>query len=136
MPNADASRAAAARLRLRSVAVFGAVGLTLSGAYAVAGVGVPCPWRALTHTLCPFCGSTTLGASLLHGDVAAAWRANPFVFLLLVGLALASVGWLVEALGGPTVRLPGRRLDQRRWYIGLGVVAIGFAVVRNLVPLG
>jgi hypothetical protein len=124
-----------AAVGLKSAAGVGAIGLTLSGMYALTGVGIPCPWRLATHTLCPFCGSTTMGAALLRGDVAGAWGANPFVLTVLAGLALASLFWLVELLGGPAVRLPRRLADQRLWYVVLGVAAITFAVWRNLVPV-
>lgn len=115
---------------------FGAVGLTLSGVYSVSGLGVPCPWRYLTHTLCPFCGATTMGAHLLRGDFAAAWSANQFVFVLLIATALACVYWTAQLLGGPVYHLPRRLSDQRVWYAVLAVVAVAFAVLRNLVPLG
>ncbi len=125
-----------ARDRVRSAAIFGAIGLSVSGIYAFSGYGIPCPWRSLTHTLCPFCGATTMGAALLHGDLGAAWRANQFVLVLLVGAAFAGVWWIVELLGGPRLRLPGRLADQQLWYVVLGGAAVVFAVVRNLVPLG
>lgn len=119
---------------LKSSAAFGAIGLAQSGMYAMTGVGIPCPWRSLTHTLCPFCGSTTMGAALLHGNLADAWMANPFVFTLLAGLGVACLCWLVEVLGGPAIRLPRLLLDQRVWYVVLAVAAVAFAVGRNLVP--
>jgi len=119
---------------LKSTAAFGAIGLALSGMYAITGVGIPCPWRSVTHTLCPFCGSTTLGVALLHGNLVDAWLANPFVFMLLTGLGVASLCWLVEVLGGPAIRLPRRLGDQRVWYAVLAVAAVAFAVGRNLVP--
>ncbi len=77
-------------------------------------------------------GLTHLGVALLHGDLAGAWTANPFVFVLLAGLVIACVFWTVELAGGPAVRLRGRLADQRLWYAVLGVAAIVFAVVRNL----
>jgi hypothetical protein len=77
-----------------------------------------------------------MGSDLLHGDIRAAWQANQFVFVLLVGLALACVAWVVELAGGPAVRLRGRLADQRVWYAVLGTAALAFALVRNLVPLG
>ena len=132
MPKSFQPDASVARTRLRAVGLLGAVGVSLAGVYAMTGVGLPCPWRYLTHTLCPFCGSTHLGVALLHGDFAGAWAANPFVFVLLAGTLVASVFWTVELLGGPAVRLPGRLRDQRYWYAALGVVAIAFAVARNL----
>lgn len=120
---------------LHGAAVLGAVGISLSATYAITGLGIPCPWRHLTNSLCPFCGSTSLGAALLRGDIGAAWAANQFVFVLLAGLAIACAFWLVELLGGPAVRLPHRLADQRLWYLALGTIAVLFTVVRNLVPL-
>lgn len=136
VPPITAPAAPAAASRLRAAATFGAVGLALSGVHALTGWGIPCPWRAVTHTLCPFCGATTMGSHLLQGDVAAAWASNQFVFVLLVGLAVACVVWTVELLGGRPVRLPAALRNQRLWYAVLAVAAVAFAVVRNLVPLG
>lgn len=75
-----------------------------------------------------------MGAALLRGDLGAAWAANPFVLLLLAGLGVASLCWLVEVLGGPALRLPRRLADPQAWFVVLGLVAVAFAVVRNLVP--
>lgn len=136
VPNTKGASSGPALTGLTAAATAGGIGLTLSGTYAVTGVGIPCPWRYLTHTLCPFCGATTMGADLLRGDFASAWSANQFVFLILVGVLVASVFWAVRLLGGPSVRLPRGWADQRRWYGILGVAAVAFAVVRNLVPLG
>ena len=109
-----------------------ASGSAISGLYLATGQGLPCPWRALTHTLCPFCGSTRLGAFLLRGDLTGAWAANQFVFLLLLGLAIACLFWIVELVGGRAVRLHGRLADQRVWYAVLGFCGAAFAVARNL----
>ena len=131
--DAGVARAPAAA-GLESAAGLGVIGLSLSGMYAITGIGIPCPWRLATHTLCPFCGSTTMGAALLRGDLGAAWAANPFVLTALAGLALACVFWFVELVGGPGVRLPRRLSDQRLWYAALAAAAITFAVWRNLLP--
>lgn len=120
------------RRALTSVVTLGGIGITLSGTYAITGFGIPCPWRYLTHTLCPFCGSTTMGAALLHFDFGAAWAANQFVFLLLAGTVLASAFWVVEILGGPALRLPPKVADQRLWYLVIGTAAVLFAIARNL----
>ena len=42
-----------------------------------------CPTAALTGLHCPGCGSTRGLHALLHGDVAAAWRFNPAMVLVL-----------------------------------------------------
>lgn len=119
---------------LRGLAGFAAAGAAISLAGA-AGYGIPCPWRAFTGTLCPLCGATHLGVRLLHGDVAGAFWANPFVFALLAVLAGLGVVWTVAALGGPIVRLPRRLvgLPADRWWLALAVLGVGFAVVRNVV---
>ncbi len=77
-----------------------------------------------------------MGAHLWHGDIAAAWSANQFVFLLLAGIVVASIAWTVQLLGGPALQLPGRLRDQRFWYAVIAAGAVGFAVLRNAVPLG
>lgn len=132
MPKNSHLDASVARDGLRAAALLGGVGVGLAGLYATTGIGLPCPWRFFTNTLCPFCGSTHLGVALLHGDLAGAWAANPFAFVLLCGLGVACVAWAVELAGGPAVRLPRRLADQRLWYAVLGVVAVSYAVLRNL----
>ncbi len=74
-----------------------------------------------------------MGVALLHGNIAGAWMANPFVFTLLAGLGIACLCWLTEVLGGPAIRLPQFLRDQRVWYGLLAVGAVTFAVWRNLV---
>ena len=117
---------------LRGLAGFGAAGLTLS-ALGAFGVGLPCPWRALTGTLCPLCGATHVGVSLLRLDVAGAFAANPFVGVLLVLLTGLGVAWAVEAAGGPGVR-PPRVLTRtpEAWWLALGVLAVTWGVLRNV----
>lgn len=131
MPDAAARAPFSARRALGSVGWLAATGVGLSGVYALTGFGIPCPWRVLTGTLCPFCGSTHLGERLLHFDLAGAWAANPFVFVLLAGVGVASLLWIVEALGGRAVRLPVALRSQPLWYAVIGGAGLLFAVVRN-----
>ena len=132
MSKTAARDASTARAGLKSAGLLGGVGLGLAGLYATSGFGIPCPWRLLTHTLCPLCGSTHLGVALLHGDLAGAWAANQLVFVLLVGLGVSCIFWVIELAGGPRARLPRRLGDQRLWYALLGVSALVFTVARNL----
>lgn len=126
-----ADRSAAAR-RLQSVGAFALVGVGLSLTYRITGWGLPCPWRMLTGTLCPLCGATHVGNDLLSLDVAAAWSHNAFVLAGGAVLAVLSILWAVEALGGPAVRLPRPLQSARLWWGVLGLAAVVFAVIRNL----
>ena len=122
--------------RLRSLAIFGVTGLGLSGLAATTGLGIPCPWRALTGTLCPFCGGTHVGMALLRGDLADAWAANQFVVVGLGVLVVLGLLWTLEALGGPAVRPPrALRGPSRCWWLLIGGGALLFGFLRNLQPL-
>ena len=118
---------------------FAAYGVGLSALYALTGVGLPCPFRIATGWDCPLCGGTRLGTALLHGDLVAAFLANPVVLVGLVVLTVLGVLWTVEALGGPAVRLPARisaqlsRVRATSWLaLGLAGAAV-FVLLRNLL---
>lgn len=53
-----------------------------------------CVFHAVTGWDCPGCGSQRMLHALLHGDMAGAWRANPFLLCampLLILLAFAAL---------------------------------------------
>lgn len=69
------------------------------GLMCVAGVGAgvrflppglipPCGFHVVTGHPCPTCGMTRMGFFLLEGDFVAAFRMNPFLFLLCATLGL------------------------------------------------
>lgn len=103
----------------------------LSGTHRQLGLPA-CQFRESLALPCPGCGMTTSVALLVHGDPAAAWRANGAGPILAVAAA-AAVAWLsVVALVGVD---PGRFTAERtvewlatggaavallRW-VGLGV---------------
>ncbi|MGD7731405.1 DUF2752 domain-containing protein [Propionibacteriaceae bacterium G57] len=120
---------------LRRVAGVALVGLALGGTYRLTGLGVPCPLLATTGLLCPFCGGTRMVASAMQGDLAAAFGWNPFLFVLGSALGLATLGWVVEVLRGPRLRLPARwgPMSQEQIYLAVGSVAVVFAVLRNVL---
>ena len=129
----------AARSGLPVTAGILAGGAALSVAYATTGVGLPCPFRVLTGWQCPLCGGTRMGDALLHGDLWSAFLANPVVLAAVVVLTVLSVLWTVELLGGPAVR-PPRTLSRRLrsvpawvWLVAGAAVALGYAVLRNLL---
>jgi hypothetical protein len=93
-------------------------------------VNVPlCPLHATTGLWCPLCGSLRGVALLSHGHVAAALGSN---VLLLVTVPLLAWGAIALA-GGGEIRGPWS-VPTRAW-IGLGVFALAYTVLRNL-PLG
>jgi hypothetical protein len=136
---ADAQLPFRASTGLAYLGGFFAYGLGLSALYAMAGVGLPCPFRWVTGWECPLCGATRMGSSLLLLDPAAAWAFNPVVLVGLVLLVLLGVTWTVEVLGGPRLRPPrwiGTRLRDTsplRWLvIGLSG-AVTYTLLRNLL---
>jgi hypothetical protein len=121
------------------VGAFFAGGLALSALYATTGVGLPCPFRAVTGWNCPLCGGTRMGEALLHGEVLAAFTFNPLALVGLVILAILGALWTVEAVGGPAVRLPGRatellrRISAKQWLAAGLLVAALYTIARNLL---
>ena len=113
-------------------------GFALSALFATTGIGVPCPFLALTGWQCPLCGGTRMGAALLHGDLAAAYAFNPLAFVALIALGALAAVWAIEVLGGPAVRLPRGLANQLQRMPGLAwaalalLLAVVYTLVRNL----
>jgi hypothetical protein len=80
-----------------------------------------------------------MGGALLHGDVQAAFGFNPLAFVGLVILGALGALWTVEAVGGPSARLPEplserlRRVNPLRWLLAGLFVAVIYTVGRNLL---
>jgi len=138
-PTPPPARPAIARPdRVREIGSFLAVGTGLSALYVVSGhhIGLPCPFKLITGWDCPLCGGTRMGASLMHGDVSAAFHYNPLALIGLTGLGL---GWLVllaQRAGIVKRRVPVVSKRSRR-VLGVAtlVVVLAFTVARNL-PVG
>ena len=134
----DTATGSTARSALPVSAGILAGGLALSVLYATTGVGLPCPFRALTGWQCPLCGGTRMGDALLHGDLGSALRANPVALVAIAVLTVLTVLWIVELLGGPAVRVPRplirrlRRVPAWVWLVLGAVAALAYAVLRNL----
>ena len=113
-------------------------GLALSALFATTGIGVPCPFLAVTGWQCPLCGGTRMGAALLHGDMAAAYAFNPLAFVALIALGALAAVWAIEVLGGPAVRLPSglanqlQRMPALAWAVLALLLAVVYTLVRNL----
>src|SRR5450755_5035788 len=76
-------RSSASRVALGVVAAVTLAHLTIPGRPATV-----CPLRAFTGVPCPICGGTTAAARIGHADLVGALRANPFVVLGALSVAL------------------------------------------------
>ncbi len=118
---------------LSSCAVVGGIGLAITLMYKTVGVGLICPLLLMTGIQCPFCGGTRMAASLLDGNVSAAWSYNPLLLLAGVALGVRILGWMVEWMRKPA----GAPADvwtpawvRRHWAWIATVVGIGYVVLR------
>ena len=88
----------------------------------------PCPFRALTGYSCPGCGTLRALHELLNGHLAAAFRLNPLMMLLLPYVGYSGASSASETMFGRA--LP--RVFIRPVYIWtLLVIVILFWVLRN-----
>ena len=78
-----------------------------------------------------------MAASLIRGDVPAAWAANPLALVVGVLIGIRAVGWLVELVRNP--QAASRHWLPASWHrhglAALVVVSIAYVLVRNLFPL-
>lgn len=62
--------------------VFLVAGIFYACFVEAAGIGVPCPFYAVTGRYCPGCGVTRMCIALLKFDIAAAFESNAMVLIL------------------------------------------------------
>jgi Protein of unknown function (DUF2752) len=90
-----------------------------------------CAFRSVTGWWCPGCGLTRATHDLLHGDLAEAFANNALVVPVLAMLILTWGAWLGHSLGRRPAWIP--RAAPAAW-AGLAIVALAFAILRNLAP--
>jgi hypothetical protein len=88
-----------------------------------------CPLHQSTGLDCPGCGGLRAMHQLTNGNFAAAWRLNPFVFVLLPLFAYEAV----VRVGLKKERLS--MLARPVLLLSLGAVLLAFSLVRNLPKL-
>ena len=124
---------------LKWIAGFFAYGLGMTALYAATGIGLPCPFRAITGWDCPLCGGTRMGNALLHFEIGAAFAFNPLALITLVVLGMLGVLWTVQFAGGPAIRPPAamrERVSAVRgaWWLAAGLaVLVAYTVLRNVL---
>ena len=88
-----------------------------------------CPVYVITGYSCPGCGTQRALHSLLHGDIAGAFRANAMLFLFIPLIAVLAVG---EINRRRWPRFYSRLLHPVFVYGILGIVVV-WAIVRNII---
>lgn len=87
----------------------------------------PCMSKLITHYDCPGCGTTRALHNLLHGNIAAAWHYNRFLFVAVPFVIFLAAGMYSR----PGSRL--RRASEWRWLAPLTlVVVVAWWVLRNV----
>lgn len=125
--------APAAATQLGKVALVGAAGLAIGAVHRLFGIGIPCPFLALTGWWCPFCGGTRMVSSVLGGDVLAALHHNPVLFAIAVAVGIRTIGYAVELATKAEPRRWLPRVLHERADVVLLAVAIVFTIARNVL---
>ena len=92
-------------------------------------LGLPCVFRLVTGLKCPGCGTTTMCAALLRGDIHAAFHANPF---LLVTLPLFFVIRQLVISGKVKDSGSGTPAFTRFFDLAYLVALLAFGILRNV----
>ena len=117
--------------RVQSALILAGVGALYALETQTLGLFVPCPLHLLTGLKCPACGITTAILALLHGDVSAAFAANPGLAFSLPVLG----PYLCWLLWGWLRQRPARGRAVNAVGVGLIVYFAVWGVWRNLAPL-
>ncbi len=113
------------------MAAVALIGLALLFAFdpAASRLFPRCPLFATTGLHCPGCGTSRALHQILHGNLAAAFRLNPLMVLLLPPTAYGLLAVCVREFSRrrlPTIFLPAV------WIWGLLAVVLLFWVLRNI----
>jgi hypothetical protein len=91
-----------------------------------------CIWNRLTDLYCPGCGTLRAFTALAHFDFGAAFRYNPFLFLLVLPLAVyLCVIYIIRAISGKWVP---SLLSSHKAVIPAAAIIVGVWIFRNVFP--
>lgn len=88
---------------------------------ALAPFAPACPFRALTGVPCPTCGTTHAAVAILHGEIGAAFAANPLA--AAAGIVFVAGGVLAPVWAAFAWPLPALPVPLPVW-ARLGIVAV------------
>jgi len=91
----------------------------------------PCPFRALTGYLCPGCGTLRALHELLNGHLAAAFRLNPLMMLLMPYVGYSGASSALEIVFGRP--LPQVFIRPAYIWLVLAIILL-YWILRN-IPL-
>jgi len=90
-----------------------------------------CIWNRLTGLYCPGCGTLRAFTALSHLDFGGAFRCNPFLFLLVLPLAVyLCVIYTIRAISGKWVP---SLLSSHKAVIPAAVIIVGVWIFRNVL---
>ncbi len=124
------------RNRVKKTLLTGAVVLLIGCAYLVlyqiTGIGIPCPFRWVTHLNCPGCGVTRMLVSLFHFDFVSAFRYNACLLIMLPVLIGLFIRWVYLYIRTGSFR--GTVFDQVI-NASCAVALLVWGVVRNILNM-
>lgn len=95
---------------------------------AQSGMAPKCAFHSMTGWDCPGCGSQRMLHALLHGDIAAAWNANPFL------LCITPLLLLMLFAAATRTRLPRlyARVNSMPVIISVSLALVAWGILRNI----
>ena len=107
----------------------GAAGVLLVYLMINGTLRVPCVFRACTGLYCPGCGATRAARLLLSGDIAAAVRMNPYIFVAAPLLLYVIIRYIIGFAGGRTYRMSTAMQVVLFLVMAAGII---FTILRNI----
>ncbi len=124
-----ASTIAVTAVALMAVAVIATVYFVFDPSES--GLFPRCPFLTMTGWRCPGCGSQRALHSLLHRDIAGAWRLNAMLLIELPLMVALTVAWLLRG------RYPRFRkaLNSQTLILTLLTLIIIWTIARNIAQI-
>ena len=119
------------RVLLGSI-IFFASGICYALLCTYTPLRLPCLFYLTTHLRCPGCGITRLCLALLHFDFAAAWSANPVLFIMLPIISIYLIVRLIHYVRSG--HYPHSKKDTVFMWSLIGIL-LAWGIIRNIYHL-